>query len=72
MDPDTRRLALLAGGLGAVLVALIGAWTLIGSRSTEVPVITADTRPIRAKPDNPGGMKIDGRERRLLWWVRHR
>ena len=25
-------------------------------------MITADTRPIRVKPENPGGMKIDGAE----------
>jgi hypothetical protein len=62
MDPDTRRLVLFAGGLGAVLVVLIGASSLLGRRSTEVPVVTADTRPIRIKPDNPGGMKIDGAE----------
>ncbi|WP_428537724.1 SPOR domain-containing protein [Rhodopila sp.] len=62
LDPDTRRLALFASGLGVVLVALIAGSTLIGRRGTEVPVITADTRPIRVKPDNPGGMKIDGAE----------
>jgi cell division septation protein DedD len=62
MDPDTRRLMIFAGGLGAVLAVLISASGLIGHHRTEVPVITADTRPIRVKPDNPGGMKIDGAE----------
>jgi hypothetical protein len=62
MDPDTRRLLMFAGGLGAVLVVLIGASAVIGHRSGEVPVVTADPRPVRVKPDNPGGMKIDGAE----------
>ena len=62
MDPDTRRLMLFAGGLGAVLLALIGASALVGHRSSEMPVVAADPRPIRVKPDNPGGMKIDGAE----------
>jgi hypothetical protein len=62
MDPDTRRLVMFAGGLGAVLVALIGASAVIGHRGNEVPVVAADARPIRVKPDNPGGMKIDGAE----------
>ena len=62
MDPDTRRLVMFAGGLGAVLVVLIGASALMGRHSSETPVITADTRPIREKPVNPGGMKIDGAE----------
>ena len=40
MDPDTRRLVMFAGGLGAVLVALIGASSLMGRRSSEVPVVS--------------------------------
>lgn len=62
MDPDTRRMALFAGGVGVVLALLIGASALTGHRSGEIPVITADTRPIRVKPENPGGMKIDAAE----------
>jgi hypothetical protein len=62
MDPDTRRLVMFAGGLAAVLAVLIGASFLMGRRSTEIPVVVADTRPIRVKPDNPGGMKVDGAE----------
>ena len=62
MDPDTRRLVMFAGGLGAVLLALIGASALVGHHNGEIPVVAADNRPIRVKPDNPGGMKIDGAE----------
>jgi hypothetical protein len=62
MDPDTRRLMIFAGGLGAVLIVLIGASALMGRRSNEVPIVAADSRPIREKPANPGGMKIDAAE----------
>ncbi len=63
MDPDTRRLALFAGGLGAVLLTLIGASFLVDRRSAgELPVVAADSRPIRVKPADPGGMKVDGAE----------
>jgi cell division septation protein DedD len=62
MDPDMRRMAIFAGGIGTVLVLLIGASALTGRHSGETPVVTADTRPIRVKPENPGGMKIDGAE----------
>jgi hypothetical protein len=62
MDPDTRRLMMFAGALGAVLVVLISASALIGRHTGEVPVVSADPRPIREKPVNPGGMKIDGAE----------
>lgn len=62
MDPDTRRLMMFAGGVGAVLVVLIGLSAVIGHHSEGVPVITADTSPVRIKPANPGGLKIDGAE----------
>jgi cell division septation protein DedD len=62
MDPDTRRLMMFAGGVGAVLVVLIGLSAVIGHHSEGVPVITADNSPVRVKPANPGGLKIDGAE----------
>ncbi len=62
MDPDMRRMMMFAGGIGGVLVLLITASAFTHRNGGEVPVVTADTRPIRVKPDNPGGMKIDGAE----------
>jgi hypothetical protein len=62
MDPDTKRLMMFAGGLGAVLVVLISASALMERHTGAIPVVTADPRPIREKPANPGGMKIDGAE----------
>ncbi len=62
MDPDTRRLMMFACCLGIVLLALVGASALIGHHSNTVPVILADSHPIRVRPENPGGMKIDGAE----------
>lgn len=62
MDPDTRRLMMFAGGLGAILIVLIGASALMGRHTGEIPVVSADPRPIREKPANPGGMKIDAAE----------
>jgi hypothetical protein len=66
MDPATRRLALIAGGLGGVLLAVVGGWTLIGHRNAAVPVVQADSRPIRVKPDNPGGMQVAGADADIL------
>jgi hypothetical protein len=62
MDPDTRRLMMFAAGLGGLLVVLVGASALVGHHNGQVPVITADANPVREKPPNPGGMKIDGAE----------
>lgn len=60
MDPATRRLALIAGGLGGALLVIIGGWSVMGHRSGTVPVVQADTKPVRVKPENPGGMQIAG------------
>jgi hypothetical protein len=62
MDPDTRRLMMFAGGLGGVLLVLIAASAMIGHHTGTIPVVTADSSPIRVKPEHPGGMKIDGAE----------
>jgi len=62
MDPGTKRLLLIASVLGAVLVCFVGAAALVGHRGGAVPVVTADGRPLRVRPDNPGGMQIDGAE----------
>ncbi len=60
MDPGTRRLALIAGGLGGALVLLVGGWSLLGNRSTTVPVVQADSSPMRVKPADPGGLHVAG------------
>lgn len=67
--PDTgmRRVAMIAGGLGGGLLLLVGVWAVSGHhRSTAVPVIEADARPIRVKPDNPGGMQVADQNDDLL------
>lgn len=61
-DTGTRRLLLAAGGLGALLMAGMGTWAFVKRAPTVVPVIEADTRPLRVKPDNPGGMQVTGIE----------
>lgn len=53
------RAVVAAGGIAcAVLLTGIGGWALLHRGPTVVPTIEADTRPIRVKPENPGGMQI--------------
>lgn len=66
MDPATKRLALIAGGLGSTLLLVIGGWTALGHHTGAVPVVQADSRPIRVKPDNPGGMQVAGANEDIL------
>ena len=49
---------LIAGGILGGLLVIGGAATLVGRGGGEVPVIQPDDRPIRVKPDDPGGLKI--------------
>lgn len=60
MDPLTKRLAVIACGLGATLLVVVGGWSMLGHRSGTVPVVQAESGPIKVKPANPGGMQISG------------
>jgi hypothetical protein len=58
---------MIAGGLGLSLVATIGAWHFISKHRThDVPVVEADGRPLRVKPDNPGGMQVPGQDETIV------
>ncbi|HET6184071.1 MAG TPA: SPOR domain-containing protein [Acetobacteraceae bacterium] len=60
MDPATRRLAVIAAGLGGALFVVIGAWSMLGGHGGgPVPVIAPPDGPVRVKPENPGGMKLN-------------
>ena len=60
MDSGTRLLALIAGGIGALLVATVGGWSLLGHHPTGIPLIAPPPGPVRVKPTDPGGMQLMG------------
>ncbi|MGI4746233.1 MAG: SPOR domain-containing protein [Janthinobacterium lividum] len=60
MDPGTRLLALFAGGIGALLVLVVGGWSLVGHHETGIPIVDAPAGPVRIKPVDPGGMQLTG------------
>ncbi len=53
-------MAIAAALLGGGLVLGMGIWGMTGQKPGVVPVIEADSRPLRVKPENPGGMQIAG------------
>ena len=63
VDPSTRRLALIAGGIGVALLALVGIWALSGHhRGTGgVPLVEADARPWRSRPEKQPAL-ADGQD----------
>lgn len=66
MDQGTKRLAIIAGGLGGALLLIVGVWTASGHHGGAVPVIEADAHPMRVKPENPGGLQIAGANDEIL------
>lgn len=66
LDPATKKLALIALGVAGVAVLGIGIFSASGHRGGEVPVIQADSRPLRVKPENPGGMQVAGSNDEIL------
>ncbi len=66
LDPGTRNLLIAAAGVFVLLLLLVGGWALGGRRAGGIPVIHADTQPLRIKPTNPGGMQIAGANEQML------
>ena len=60
LDPDMRRMAVIAAGFGGVLALVIGGLSLSRHAGHTIPVIAAPAGPVRIKPVNPGGMQVEG------------
>jgi len=66
MDRGTKVLLSAAAGLGGLLLAGLGGWALSGRHAAVVPVIEADSRPVRVKPENPGGLQVAGADEQVM------
>ncbi len=66
MDQGTKYLLSAAAGLGGLLLLGMAGWAMMGGHSAPVPVIEADSRPIRVKPENPGGLQVVGAEDQVM------
>lgn len=60
LSPDMQRKLVIAGGIVGMLsiAVLVGTW--VGRSTGEIPVLVPDERPVRVKPDDPGGLKVMG------------
>ncbi len=66
LDRSTRNLLIAAAAVLALLLILVGGWSLSGRHPGSIPVIHADSQPLRVKPDNPGGLEVAGANEQTL------
>lgn len=62
-----RMLAIAGGLLGVVALGGLGWWAVrsIGGASS-VPVVEADPRPFKVRPDDPGGLRVPNQSELIL------
>jgi SPOR domain len=66
MDPQMVRIGVIAAGVAGVLALGVGGYALLGHRSHTIPVVEADSNPVRVRPDNPGGAMVAGAEEQIM------
>jgi hypothetical protein len=62
------RMLAIAGGLLAVLAVAAGGWWALRSfgQSGPVPVVEADPRPFKVKPEDRGGLRVPNQDELIL------
>ncbi|TDH64255.1 SPOR domain-containing protein [Dankookia rubra] len=63
---SVKMLAVAGGLVGAVALAGAVAWGLSRMGPQPVPVIEADVRPLKVRPENPGGMVVPNQDQLIL------
>lgn len=65
-DPARRMRLMVALSLGGVVLAWFAGSTWFGGGSAEVPVVQAESGPMRVKPANPGGLQVPGADNTIF------
>lgn len=61
LEGNPKRMALIAGGLFLGIAGVVGAVSLsTAPRKTGIPVVEADSRPLRERPAKAGGLEVEG------------
>jgi len=57
---ELKQLGMIAGGCAAAVLLVIGGVELVGRHHGGIPVVMAPEGPVRIKPLDAGGMKVNG------------
>lgn len=66
IDPETKLMAIIAGGLGIGVIALAMIWSGVHTGLGPPPIIKPPAGPMRTKPTNPGGLQVPGAHERIM------
>lgn len=66
IDPETKRMAIIAGGLGIGIIVLALLWSGIHTSLGPPPVIKPPAGPMRTLPKNPGGLQVPGAHEQIM------
>ncbi|WP_159349396.1 SPOR domain-containing protein [Roseomonas harenae] len=61
-----RMLAIAGAVVGVAAVGGGIVWSVTRAMNSSVPTIEADARPIRVKPDDPGGLRVANQDERIF------
>lgn len=63
---SSRMLAIAGGMLGVAALAGVVGWSMSGSGPRTVPVIEPDSRPMKIRPEVPGGLVVPNQDQLVL------
>ncbi|MFC7539397.1 SPOR domain-containing protein [Siccirubricoccus deserti] len=61
-----RMLAFAGGALGVIAVGGAVVWGVSRSGPRTIPVIEADSRPVKVRPEDPGGLRVPNQDQLVL------
>jgi hypothetical protein len=65
-DAETKRMAIIAGGLGIGIIVLALIWSGIHTGLGPPPTIKAPPGPMRTLPTDPGGLQVPGAHEQIM------
>ena len=65
-ESNMLKMGLVAGGIAVLVLAVLTVWSWAGHRHGGVPVVDADARPVKEKPLDQGGLKVEGANEAIL------